>query len=486
MVDSIETDIAVIGSGATGLAAALTAVEGGVRVTILEKMRRTGGTSSFAEGMFAVESEMQLQRNIGITRDEAFKMIMDYGHWWANPRLVRAFVDESAATIAWLQKLGVQFEGPMAMWPDANRTWHVFRGPRKARASVAIRTLVARAKEMGVDIRLATEAKRLIKKGGRISGVVAQKEGKALQVRAKAVIIGTGGYANNKEWIKKYTGFDLDVNLFPIHNVGKTGDGIRMAWEAGAAEEGIGLLHMMRIGPLLGPGIKLMGQLESAGFQPNLFINQQGVRYFDEGLLMNFTYDGNAVARLKEGYSYAIFDEAQRREWIERGIKTSAGTITPPGTRLTEFEGEWKTAMESGNPNLFEADSIEALAKQIGVEPAVLKATLEEYNRFCEQGHDELFAKDPKYLRPLRRPKFYAVRCYRVFLGTIGGIRINHRMEVVDKEDDKPIPGLYAGGIDAGGLYGDSYDVYAAGGAYGFAVNSGRIAGRNALNYIGK
>ena len=485
MVETIETDIAVIGSGATGLAAALTATEGRAKVTLLEKMRRTGGTSSFAEGMFAVESDMQRQRYIGITRDEVFKMIMDYGHWWANPRLVRAFVDESAGTIAWLQKFGVQFEGPMAMWPDGNRTWHVFKGPRKARASVAIKTLVAKAREMGVDIWLATEAKKLIKEGDRISGVIAEKEGKTWQVNAKAVIIGTGGYANNKEWIKKYTGLDVGVHVFPIGNVGKMGDGIRMAWEVGAAEEGMGVLHIMRVGPLLGPGLKFMGQLESAGFQPNLFVNQQGVRYFDEGLLMNFTYDGNAVARLKEGYSYAIFDEAEKREWVERGTMTSAGTITPPGTRLTEFEDEWKAAMEHENPNIFEADSIEALATQIGVEPTVLKATLEEYNRFCEKGHDDLFAKDPKYLRPLKGPKFYAIRCFRVFLGTIGGIRINHKMEVVDKED-RPIPGLYAGGIDVGGVYGDSYDVYAAGGALGFAVNSGRIAGKNALKYIGK
>jgi fumarate reductase flavoprotein subunit len=482
---SLNTDIVVIGSGATGMAAALTAAEGGAKVILLEKMRHTGGTSNFPEGMFAVESEMQRQQYIGITRDEAFKMIMDYSHWRANPRLVRAFVDESSITISWLQKLGVKFEGPMAIFPDGLRTWHLLKGPPKARSSVMMKTLAARVKEKGIDIRLATPVRSLIKEYGKITGVVVEKNGKEIKLNSKAVIIATGGYANNKEWIKKYTGFDLDVNLFPIMNVNKIGDGIRMAWEAGAAEEGMGVLMTMRIGPLLGPGLKTMGHIESAGFQPNLFVTQQGVRYFDEGRLTNFSFDGAAISRLKEGYSFAIFDETAKREWIERGIATSAGMICPPGTRLTNFEDEWKAAIEQCNPNVFEADSIEELATKIGVKPEALKTTLDEYNGFCDKGHDDLFAKDAKYLRALKRPKFYAVKCWRVFLSTIGGIKINHKMEVVDKEE-KPIPGLYAGGMDVGGVYGDSYDVYATGGALGFAFNSGRIAGRNALKYMGK
>ncbi len=483
--ETASAEIVVIGSGATGMAAALTVAERGEKVILLEKMGHTGGTSNFPEGMFAVESEMQRQQYIGMTRDEAFKNIMDYSHWRANPRLVRAFVDESADTISWLQKLGVEFDGPMAIFPDGPRTWHLLKGPQKARASVMMKTLTARAKEKGVDIRLETPAIKLIKEGNRITGVVAEKGGKIIEIDAKAVIIGSGGYANNKEWIKKYTGFDLEVNLFPIMNFNKVGDGIRMAWEVGAAEEGMGVLMTMRIGPLLGPGLKTMGQLESAGFQPNLFVTQQGVRYFDEGRLTNFSFDGAAISRLEEGYSYAIFDELAKREWIERGIATSAGMICPPGTRLTDFEDEWKAAIEHENPNVFEADSIEELATRIKVHPEVLKATLDEYNGFCEKGHDDLFAKDPQYLRPLRGPKFYAIRCWRVFLSTIGGIKINHKMEVVDREE-KPILGLYAGGMDVGGVYGDSYDVYATGGALGFAFNSGRIAGKNALKYLDK
>jgi fumarate reductase flavoprotein subunit len=99
-------------------------------------------------------------------------------------------------------------------------------------------------------------------------------------------------------------------------------------------------------------------------------------------------------------------------------------------------------------------------------------------------GHDDLFAKDRRYLRPFKGPRFYAIKARTVFLGTLGGIRINHRMEVMDKKG-KIIPGLYAGGFDAGGMWGDSYCINASSGlSSAFALNSGRIAGRNALEYM--
>ena len=142
--------------------------------------------------------------------------------------------------------------------------------------------------------------------------------------------------------------------------------------------------------------------------------------------------------------------------------------------------------MERGSTDVFAADSLEELAKRINVKPETLKATVEEYNAFCEKGHDELFAKNPDYLWPIKVPKFYAVKVRTVFLGTLGGIKINQRTEVIDKKGNV-IPGLYAVGFDAGGMWGESYCFRAAsGGSSGFAVNSGRIAGKNALKYLGK
>ena len=127
----MEADIVVIGSGAAGMAAALTAAEGDAKVILFEKLRHHGGTSNFAQGLFAVESDMQRQRYIGITRDEAFKIAMDYSHWRANPRLVRAVIDQSADTIAWLQRQGVEFVEPVTMFYDAPQPGTFSRGHRK-------------------------------------------------------------------------------------------------------------------------------------------------------------------------------------------------------------------------------------------------------------------------------------------------------------------------------------------------------------------
>jgi len=482
--NTVRTDLVVVGSGATGTVAALTAAEGGAKVILIEKMRSLGGVSNFAEGMFAAESDMERRQYVTYSRDDAFKTIMEYSHWRANPRLVRAFVDETAATITWLHELGVEFEELSTNMPDGSLVWHVLKGPERERASLMMKTLASRAKEKGVDFWLDARVKEVLKEGGKVTGVVAEKDGKEIRVNARAVLIATGGYANNKEWIKKYTGFDLGVNLIPIGNVDKMGDGIRMAWQIGAAEEGMGVLQLLRGGPVLGPGLSFIGPIESAASQPGLWVDQDGERYCDESIQGNFSLDGNAMTRQKGRYVFAIFDDSNVRHWEKNGTDFGTGRIFPPGSRLKIGE-TLEEALENKAPDLFAADSIEELARKIGMNPVALKATVEEYNGFCEKGHDDLFAKDPKYLRPIKEAKFFALKCNAVFLGTLGGIKVNHKMEVVDKKDN-PIPGLYAGGMDAGGIYGDSYDVKTCGGTLAFAVNSGRIAGKNVLKYIGK
>ena len=476
-----KTGVVVIGSGVSGLAAALTAAEGGAKVILFEKQRSLGGTSNFFDGIFAVESDMQRQRYISYSRDEAFKNIMEYSHWRANARLVRAFVDQSGETVAWLQKQGVKFIDASINMPDAPRTYHPVKGTGEA----VVKALATSAKEKGVDIRPATPVKKILKEGDRITGVIVEENGEDVQVTAKAVVVASGGYANNKEWIKKYTGLDLDVNVIPVGNVDKMGDGIRMAWEVGAAEEGMGVLELLRAGPV-GPGFELKNPVEMAAVQPILWVNQRGERFCDEGIAFYDTSTGNANARFKEGYTYSIFDDSIKQRLLEKGIERQVGWENPPGSRPGEIDKMINGALEKGTTEIFVADSIEKLAGEIGIEPAVLRATVNEYNSFCEKGHDDLFAKAPKYLWPLKGPKYYAVKVRTVFLGTLGGIKINHKTEVVDKKD-KAIPGLYAVGFDAGGAYGDSYSIKDSSGmSAGFAINSGRIAGKNALKYLGK
>jgi fumarate reductase flavoprotein subunit len=476
-----ETDVVVIGSGVTGLAATLTLAEGGARVIIFEKERSLGGTSNFFHGMFAVESEMQRKRYITYSRDEAFRNIMNYSHWRANPRLVRAIVNESGTTIAWLQRAGVEFTEATINIPDAPRTYHLVKG----RGEAIVKALATRARELGAILVPATPVKQILKAGDRVAGVIVDENEEDIQVAAKAVIIASGGYANNKEWIKKYSGFDLDVNVIPFGNIGKMGDGIRMAFEVGAADEGLGVLELVRTGPI-DPQFAMGMHLESPAVQPDLWVNSMGERFCDESISFDDAYVGNANARQKGDFTFSIFDTSIKLQLIENGIDKAMAMDFPPGSRTTELDRELEKAFESKSTEVLVADSVEELAGKMGVEPEVFKATVEEYNRFCNVGHDELFAKDPRYLRPIKGPKFYAVKARTIFLGTLGGIKINHRMEVIDKKGNV-IPGLYAGGYDAGGMYGDSYSIGKSSGlSSSFATNSGRIAGKNALKFIGK
>jgi fumarate reductase flavoprotein subunit len=479
--DALNTDVVVVGSGVSGLAAALTAAEGGAKVIVFEKQRSLGGTSNFFHGIFAAESDMQRARFITYSRDEAFKNIMEYSHWRANPRLVRAIVNESAATITWLQREGVEFIDAINNLLDAPRTYHVVKGGGEA----VVKELVTRIKEKGVNIMLAVPVKRILKAGDCIDGVLVEENGEETRVNAKVIVIASGGYANNKEWIKKYAGFDLDINLIPVGNVDKTGDGIRMAFEVGADNEGLGVLELYRVGPT-GPEFAMKSNIEYAVVQPDLWVDSQAERYCDESIGFYETSIGNASARQKGGSTYSIFDSSIVKRLIENGIDKSHGVDFPPGSRILDLERDLARVLENRSTEVFKADSIPGLAEKIKVEPVRLQATVDEYNRFCEKGHDELFAKNPKYLRPIKGPQFYAVRARTVFLGTLGGIKINQKTEVIDKKE-RTIPGLYAVGFDAGGIYGDSYCIRDASGlSAGFAINSGRIAGRNALGYLGK
>jgi len=424
---------------------------------------------------------MQRERYIMYSRDEAFKNLMEYSHWVANPRLVRSIVNESAGTIAWLQKQGVVFTDATINMPDSPRTYHVIRG----RGEALVKALITRAKESGIDIRLATPVKRIVRQGERIAGIVAEADGEEIQVNTRAVIIASGGYANNKEWIKKYTGFDLGMSLVPVGNVDKTGDGIRMAWEAGAAEEGKSLLELYRAGPM-GPDFTLGNQIEYAVTQPDLWVNPRGERFCDESICFYDSSVGNANARSKEGYTWSIFDDGVIKRLLERGVDKNVAIDSMPGSKPTDIEREIKAALERGSTEVFAAESIEGLAVKMGVNPETLKATVDEYNAGCEKKYDEQFAKDPKYLRPINRPKYYAVRARTVFLGTMGGIKINEKAEVLSKKETT-IPGLYAAGFDAGGMYGDSYPIKCSSGlASAFALNSGRIAGKSVLKFLGK
>ncbi|OFW56435.1 MAG: hypothetical protein A2133_11415, partial [Actinobacteria bacterium RBG_16_64_13] len=347
-----------------------------------------------------------------------------------------------------------------------------------------VKALATQAKSKGVEIVPGTPVVGLVKQGGRIGGVVVDDDGQEAEVACKALVVATGGYANNKEWIKKYTGHDLGVSLVPVGNTGKMGDGIRMAWEAGAAEDGVEALEVVRVAPV-GPEFAMGNDLEVVAMQPDLWVTARGERFCDESVALNDSHSGNVNARFSsDGFTFSLFDESILEHVLEAGIDRGLTMDLRPGYRPVNAQKEIQAAIEGGSKEVFVAESLEELASLTGIDPVTLRTTVDEYNDYCAKERDKQFAKDPRFLRPLVGPKYYAARARTVVLGTKGGIKINENMEVLDKKS-AVIPGLYAGGFDAGGMYGDSYPIQISSGlSSAFALNSGRIAGRNALRYL--
>lgn len=476
-MDVKKVDIVVIGGGGAGFAAALAAAEKDADVVIIEKRSVAGGNSSMAGGLFAAESPVQKRQLIDARRDVLFRIAMDYAHWNIDPMIVRAFVDKSGDTIRWLEEKGVEFTALPAMYPNqAIRTNHV---THKGGAGI-INKLKARCEGLGTGIFYKTSAKELLlDKEGNVEGVIAEKEDSRIFFKAKCIIIATGGYGGNKELLKQYH-MGYHKNIFTV-GLPHTGDGLIMAMEIGAATEGLGILQLS--GPEY-PGamaVRLMAQ------EPNtLWVNKRGERFTDEANTFDLSLRGNAVNRQPEKITYTLVDETIKNIIQEEGLVQlphvpHGSDAIQPGDRLPDLSDQLNSEAEKGKVKI--SETLDDIAGWMGADVRVLKDTIESYNSFCDQGHDRIFVKDPKYLLPLRTPPYYAIKCFSCFTDTMGGIKVNQRMEVLDQRDD-PIKGLYGAGVCVGGWESDTYCYILSGSTLGFAFNSGRIAGENAVTYL--
>jgi fumarate reductase flavoprotein subunit len=251
-----------------------------------------------------------------------------------------------------------------------------------------------------------------------------------------------------------------------------------MAWDIGAAQDGMGVLQAF---PFVPGERNLASQLLHAGMQPYLWINKKGERFCDESLVWKFPIISNALARQPEATAYCVFDESTKNYLQEKGIQYSVGEFLKPSMTLDKLDSEIEDGIKEGK--VWQANSLEELSEKLGIDPKVMQNTVGEYNECCDQNRDFLFVKDRVYLHRIEKPKFYAIKLGIFALISEGGIKVNHKMEVKDT-DDNIIPGFYAAGCCVSGLVGETYNVDTTGGSISFAVNSGRIAGESILKYL--
>lgn len=485
-----EYDLIVIGGGGAGKSAALTAAqEGNLRVALLEKMPETGGSSIYAEGTCAFESVEQKERKVPPvtgelnqrhypTREDGFRRYIDYSHHRANPEVARMFVDNSAETIDIMKSLGVVFTDVTIYaynQPLEVNSFHRPDGLGERVQEIFLRACI----NAGVDIFTSTPAQKIIMNNGAVAGVEAvDSNGNTMTIGSKAVIIATGGFGNNPDLVEKYSWQGRNAHhtyqCVPTQN---TGDGLNMALEVGADTESLGALMIIPCAR----SKTLTSHVSGAGSQPVLWVNKTGRRFASEEVAMSFADSGNTMAKQPEGVVYAIIDSDTVTHFMEEGSDIGLGDFIEYQQKLIRLQAELDQDVAEGIA--WKGDTIEELAKNMGLDPAVLANTVAEYNDACDKGYDPMFYKSAKFLRPVRKATFYAINMAPSVLVSCGGIRVNGNLQVTDK-DYKPISGLYAVGMEASGLYGDTYNLDCPGSANGFAHTSGRVAARHVVKTL--
>lgn len=498
-VEYLEAEVTVIGGGGAGLAAALAASENGCKDIIVLEKAGIGGNSAMAHDIFGTESPVQRQMGTIARRDDFFRIAMNWAHWSKiNPRIVRAFIDKSGNTIKWLQEKGISFELGQYYINQSPRVRHVIHGT----GAELMKVLKEKCMEVGVRLITRAPAKKITCDGdGIVTEVIAETKEKKLIIKTKCVIIATGGYGMNQELLKKNPYYNPDTMANANHGVrGNMGDGIGLATEVGAATAGIGniMFHGPQGVPMPAGSLMKIGELEYrvsvlAREPQAMWLNKRGRRFIDEGHNLSSFGSAAAVAQQPNGIMFNVFDDLTRQSMEEDGM-IWPGAYGGEKAALPQFKrplaceplpglGRELRAIAEKCDAVIVTDSLDELADFIGAKPAVLKKTIEEYNAACAQGYDPVFCKDSRYLRPMSTAPYYAIKGQAGICDAIGGVKINENMEVID-HDDNPILGLYAAGATTGGWETEDYCYELTGHLLGFAVNSGRIAGENAANYL--
>jgi fumarate reductase flavoprotein subunit len=483
VAETYTADIVVAGSGGCGTSAAVRAAQLGLDVVVVEQSDFTGGTSMCTEGLFAVGTHLQSEAGIDLTVEQCFSGSMDFNHWEADGGLAMELFSNSADNFDWLESLGVKFKYAIPNG-DSLPTWHVYEeGDTGLPGELYLSTLTKAAQDLGVRYLMSTSAQQLVMEDGKVAGLLCTTDAGTVRVDAPVVVLATGGFANNAEMIQEYAGVDPD-RVAPAGLGQRNGDGIRMGLAAGG-----------RMNAYPGCTMFYGGQPDGAAFgtplfaaftaSPILWINGKGKRFTsEEWAATNFSYAGNSIKGQDEVYS--VINDAILEHFETDGVYNDMGQYFTQGQTLPTLRDDIADQVANNPDNAFEADTVEELAEKIGCDADTLAKTLDDYNACCEAGDDTEFGKPSQWLIPVDGGKYYAYKLKLGFFTTCGGLRVSTDSEVLDGSGD-PIPGLYAGGSDAGGLYGATYDVsVCTGSQQGWAVHSGKRAAEAAVAYLGK
>lgn len=441
---TIEADVVVVGAGGAGMTAAITAKQAGLDVIILEKMSMIGGNTVKATGgMNAAETKYQKEAGIEDSVSTFIDDTMKGGYEINDPELVRVLAENSADAIDWLDTINAPLPKVSFSGGAANARIHAPEDGSGV-GDYLVEAFSAQLDELNIPVYLDTKATDIIMEDGVVTGVKAESKDADYTIKAKSVILATGGFGANEEL---YTKYREDLKGFVTTNTpGATGDGLIMAEEVGAALVDI---EQIQIHPTVEQSTSIM-ITEAVRGDGAILVNQEGKRFVNEMLTRDVVSE--AVIAQDGGYAYIIFDQ-QLRDNLKAIEKYIAAGIVKDGA------------------------TIEELAEQINIDQAVLSATLTEWNEAVAAGNDAAFERATGMENDLGTAPYYAIKIAPGVHHTMGGVKINTSCEVIST-DGQVIPGLFAAGEVTGGIHGGNR---IGGNAVADIVVFGRIAGQSAV-----
>ncbi len=417
-----SADIVVIGAGGAGLSAATEAASKGKKVIVLEKMGIAGGNTNSATGGLNA-SETSVQKKLGI-QDSNAQYIEDTikgGHNLNDPELVRTMVEHSAETVDWLMTLGADLTDVGKMAGSTNKRTHRPQGGA-AIGSHLVPVLVKAAESAGAEIRYNTKVTQILKaQDGSACGVKVSTENGEYSIKAKAVIVCSGGFGANPDMVVKYRS-DL-AGFGTTNHKGATGDAFALVEPFDAA---LVQMEQIQTHPTVVPGNGLM-ITEAVRGNGAIMVNREGKRFGNE-MATRDVMSADILAQTGKT-AYLLFDQ---------GVRES----------LKAIEGYAKKGL------LTEGATVEELAEKLGIPAAALKATVESYNSYQAAGNDPDFKRKADDMpRAIATGPFYAVEVGPAIHHTMGGIKINTKAQVISNSGSV-VKGLFAAGEVTGGVHG--------------------------------
>lgn len=461
--ESMEADLVILGGGAAGMTACMRAEELGLDVIIVEKMPFMGGAISISGGNQVVMGS-ELQKNAGVADDSVQSMFDDFMKNGADlnvPELLTLYAENVGAASDWLQEQGVTFDTESGLHQLAEYTYDrelAYTGSG-AGAAEAMRQAIAAT---DATVLLETRATELLTDdSGAVVGVKASSDSTDYTINAKAVLMATGGYGNNKELLNE----EMQQALY-YGPVSSTGDGVIMA-----TAEGIdAATRLMEYGKRYPNGIEVSEGIAKSTIGGNItawtmsaiLVNKEGKRVVNEKasnrtiLETELTQEGQML--------YLLMDEETFSVW-----KTKLGGA---GISQEDIDG-YLELNGSAAPVFIHGDTLEEVAGTAGMDPETLKATVETYNGYVQSGTDEEFGRGADFMTmEIGDGPYYLVEQKPRFATTMGGLVINDSLEVQNTSGET-VSGLYAAGEVVGGVMGDDSP---SGANNGWAVTSGKLA----------